>query len=280
MKPPTETRDVEIDEPPLEPDDEKDIVEGGRISPRIVFEILRRDGTEELERPVGSLVWSGIAAGIMISFSVLAEALLRTHLPDTPYRPLIENFGYSAGFVLTIMGRLQLFTENTITTVIPLLSRLTVRNFALVARLWLVVFGANVVGTLVAAAFMAHSGALAPELVGAIEALARHVVKNTPVEMFLRGVPAGILIAAIVWMLPSAGASALWIIILFTYLIALGDFTHIVAGMTEAGFLVLTGALGPIEALGGFVLPVFLGNVVGGTLVFTLLVYGQVHNEI
>ena len=89
------------------------------LSPRLVYQIIRIEGEEELARPLRSLIWAGIAAGMLISFSVLGEAILRTHLPDTPSRYVFENFGYSFGFLLVILGRLQLFTENTITTVFP-----------------------------------------------------------------------------------------------------------------------------------------------------------------
>lgn len=267
-------------DPELPPDDVEEVHEGSRLSSRLVYEIVRRDGVAELERPMVSMVWSGIAAGIVIGFSVLGEALLASHLPDMPSRPLIDNLGYSFGFLIVILGRLQLFTENTITTVIPLCNHPSLRNFGAVLRLWLVVFGANLAGTMLAAAFIAYSGAFSPEILGAIGEIGRHMMQNTAWEMFVRAIPAGILIAAIVWMLPSAGGSGFWIILLFTYLIALGEFTHVVAGSTEAGFLLLTGQIDLGGALLQFLGPVFAGNVVGGTLIFTLLAYGQVHNEV
>ncbi len=55
-----------------------------RLSSKLIYEVIRRDGEEELERPTRSLIWSGIAAGILISFSVLGEAIFRTFLPNAP----------------------------------------------------------------------------------------------------------------------------------------------------------------------------------------------------
>ena len=57
-----------------------------RSSPRtpVIYEIVRRLGEEEMARPIGSLWWSGVAAGLSISFSLLAQAILHTHLPDEP----------------------------------------------------------------------------------------------------------------------------------------------------------------------------------------------------
>ena len=67
-----------------------------RSSPRtpVIYEVVRRLGEEEMARPVTSLWWSGVAAGLSISFSLLAQAILQTHLPEAPWRPLIGSFGY------------------------------------------------------------------------------------------------------------------------------------------------------------------------------------------
>nr|WP_315899399.1 formate/nitrite transporter family protein [Leisingera aquaemixtae] len=96
----------------------------------------------------------------------------------------------------------------------------------------------------------------------------------------MRGIPAGVLIAALVWMLPRANGSELALIVLFTWLIALGDFTHIIAGSVEMAFLMVQGELGLFPAVFRFFLPVLLGNVIGGTAVFTLLTWAQIRPEV
>lgn len=254
--------------------------QASRLPAPLVYEVIRRDGQEELERPWASLVWSGLAAGMLISFSVLGEALLRTHLPDAGWRPLVENIGYSFGFLLVILGRMQLFTENTITTVLPLCTGRFAATYRRVLMLWFTVLTANIAGAFVAAVFIAHSGAIGAGVLQAVEDLALHMAGYSAWESFLRGIPAGILIAAIVWMLPSAGGSAFWIILLFTYLIALGEFTHVIAGSVEVLYLLVTGQTGLAQAITGFLVPVFSGNVIGGTAVFTLLAWGQVKREV
>ena len=92
-------------------------------------------------------------------------------------------------------------------------------------------------------------------------------------------VPAGLLIAAVVWMLPSAKRSEALVIILFTWLIAAGDFTHVIAGSTEIFALVVIGELGPLTAFSHHILPVLVGNVIGGTGLFAMLAYGQIRRE-
>lgn len=260
--------------------EEESISGATRLSARLIYEVIRRDGEEELERPVVSLLWSGFAAGILISFSVIGEAVLRVGLPQASWSVLFENLGYSFGFLVVIFGRMQLFTENTITTVLPLVARPTPGKFVNVARLWGVVLAANVVGALFAAAFLAFTDAMSADLRTAVADLSHHAVGMGARESFARAIPAGVLVAAIVWMMPSAAGNAFLIILAFTWLIAAGDFSHVVAGSVEMGYLLWTGALGAGEAAFGFFLPVLAGNVIGGTAIFSLLAWAQVSREI
>ena len=205
---------------------------------------------------------------------------MRTHLPDTPSRYVLENFGYSFGFLLVILGRLQLFTENTITTVFPLVSEPTPRMFTSVIRLWAIVLSANVVGALAAAALFAYTPAIPPDLLPAITSLSKHALGFEAGEAFMRAIPAGILVAAIVWMLPQVPGSSFILIVAFTWLIAAGDFTHIVAGSVEMWFLLLTDGTTASKAVFNFFLPVLAGNIAGGSAVFTLMAWGQVKDEV
>jgi len=250
------------------------------LSPRLVFETLRRYGEEELERPASSLWYSGIAAGVLISFSILGEALLRSHLPDESWRYVVENLGYSLGFLLVIVGRMQLFTENTIATVVPVVLNPTRAALRRMGRLWLVVLSANVVGAFAVATFFAYAPVLSDTVYFAMMELSRHATGMPALEGLMRGIPAGVLIAALVWMLPSDEGSDVLIIIIFTSLIALGDFTHIVAGSVEMAFLIVQGELGFGRAVFGFFLPVLVGNVIGGTVIFTMLTWAQVQPEV
>lgn len=250
------------------------------LSPKLIFEVIRRDGVEELSRPAASLLWSGVAAGIMISLSVLGEAVFRTYLPDAPWAYLVENLGYSLGFLVVILGRMQLFTENTITTVLPFMQDPCRSMLNKVATLWAIVLTANVVGAFIAALAFAHTSAIPADLLPAIEELSRHATGFAPFEAFQRAIPAGVLVAAIVWMLPESEGFGFFVILVFTWMIAAGDFTHIVAGSVEMAFLMVQGMLPVGDAIFGFFLPVLAGNVLGGTVIFALLAFGQVRHEL
>jgi formate-nitrite transporter family protein len=265
----------------IEEETEEQSVEAAtRLSSRLIYEVIRRDGEDELARPKASLIWSGVAAGMLISFSVIGEATFRSNMTEGGTRFLVENLGYSLGFLLVITGRMQLFTENTITTVLPLVARPSRSTLYGTARLWSIVLSANLVGAFVAATFIAYSGGLPPVTVAAVAELSRHATDMTPWEAVVRAMPAGVLIAALVWMMPSVAGNSFWWIIVLTWLIAAGDFAHVVAGSVEMAFLVVTGEISILRGLGGFFLPVLLGNVIGGTMIFTMLAWGQVRHEL
>ena len=251
-----------------------------RLSPHLLFEIIRRDGEEELSRPTKALLFSGFIAGILISFSFLFKAVLTIYLPDKPWSNLITCIGYTTGFILVILGRLQLFTENTITTMIPLFKDFSAVKFLNIMRLWGLVLFANLVGTFCAAIFFSLPTFVTPELATALHGIASHVVALTPMENIIKGIPAGILIAAIVWMMPLARSFSLFLIFFFTYFISLGNFAHVVVGSGELAYEVINGGAGLYDYIFRFLIPTGFGNILGGTLVITVLIYAQVSREL
>lgn len=245
-----------------------------------IYEIIRIEGEAELVRGPAALWWSGLAAGLSIGFSVIAEALLATYLPDAPWRPLVDNVGYSVGFLIVILGQQQLFTENTLTAVLPVIKRKKLRWFYAMMRLWLIVLAANIVGCMIFAATIAYTPMFGPDVHKSIVEIGHHLMANTTTEMFVKGIAAGWLIAALVWILPSAEGAEFFVITLITYLIALGDFTHIIAGSAEAFYLFAVGEAGAGTVALHFFLPTLAGNIVGGTALFAALSYAQVRDEI
>ncbi|MCA0938771.1 formate/nitrite transporter family protein [Salipiger pacificus] len=262
------------------PAEERSIDSASRLSARLIYEVIRRDGEEELNRPAVSLIWSGLAAGILISLSVIAQAVLLTYLPDAGWTVLVESLGYSLGFIVVIYGRMQLFTENTITTVMPVVAQRSATCLRKMVRLWVIVLSANVLGAVIASGFLLLPGVLPPELTESLLAVARHGVEGSAGGNFVRAMPAGVLIAALVWVMPGARGEALVIVLAMTWLLAVAGFAHVIAGSVEAGLLVWQGRLGIGSAVLDFFLPVLAGNVVGGTAIFTLVTWGQVKNEV
>lgn len=244
-----------------------------------LFIAVREEGENELSRPLGSLWWSGIAAGIAMATSIIGRGVLELYLPDEPWEPLVASFGYSFGFIVVVMGHMQLFTENTITTVLPTLERRDLDCLQRTARLWTIVFLANVIGA-IGVSGLSVAGIVDGDLLQAMISVAHHGTHPRGLSAFLFAIPAGFLVAAVVWLTRLAGGQQLPIIVALTWLIAVGGFVHVVAGAVELFLLVWAEGAHHLGLLWSFLVPAFLGNVVGGTLLFALLAYAQVKAEI
>ena len=250
------------------------------LPPRLIYNIIREEGEEELKRPLQALAFSGLAAGVLVSFSFLFRSIFHMHMAGYQIEPLVSCLGYTVGFLIVILGRMQLFTENPITTIIPLLSEFSWLRLYEVARLWSTVFFFNIIGTAIAAAFYSSPYTLTPEIEAAMHEVAVKVMTLSPVENILRGIPAGIIIAAIVWISPQTKYFKFVMIMFLVYFIELGDFAHVVVGSCEMAYIVFANNASFFDYFFRFLIPCGMGNVIGGTLIFTLLVYYQVAKEL
>ncbi len=260
-------------------DDERRNVEASS-PPRLalVHEIVRRAGNEELKRNTATLAWSAFAAGLTMGFSFLARAVLHRHAEGLPAAYLVEGFGYTFGFLAVIIARQQLFTENTLTAVLPVMTLPTRHNFGRLLRLWSVVLAGNMVGATVFAFGLLHFQQFDQETQSAYVAVGTELMDNTALQMFTKGILAGWIIAMMVWMTAATERSRLALIIICTYVIAIGGFTHIVVGASEAMYMVFAGHASLADAVFRFGLPTLAGNVVGGSLIFALISHAQVRS--
>lgn len=258
----------------------EEIAEHSRLRVPQIYQVVRHEGETEMARPAVSLWWSGVAAGLSITFSVFAQAVLQQYLPEAGWRPLVTGFGYTVGFLLVVLARQQLFTENTITAVLPVAANPNGKNLYRLLRLWAIVFAANLTGTLIAALFSTFAPAPIPGIRETIIEISHHAVAHGFASAIFTGIPAGFLIAAMVWLMPSAESNRFQVVTLVTYIIAIGGFSHIVVGSFEAFMLLVNGEIGIGTMLAHFMIPVLIGNVVGGTALFALLAYAQVMKEV
>lgn len=247
-------------------------------SAKVVHEAIRLEGTEELERRWSSISWSGLAAGLTMGTSMLGQGLLMAHLPDAPWRELVAAFGYGLGFIFVTMARQQLFTETTLTVMLPLLHG--THKVGEVVRYWLFVFLSNIVGTLLFAAAATLPQLFQPEAVQAFTELGVKAAAPGFLAVLLKGVVAGWLIALMVWLMPAAASARILVIIAVTWLIAAAELSHVIAGSIETAFAAMTGAVGWPDYLLGFLLPALIGNSLGGIVFVALLNHAQVKEEI
>lgn len=243
-------------------------------SGKIVYEAIRQEGSDELQRTNAALAWSGLAAGLSMGFSFLGVGMLQAFLPSTTWAPLITSFGYTLGFLIVILGRQQLFTENTLTVILPLLLRRTRARD--VARLWSVVLVSNTVGAVVFAYVLARTQAVDASVYASLREVAHDAAQSTFAVSALRGVFAGWLIALIVWLLPFAETARIWVIIIITYIVGLGHLSHVIAGSVDAAFLVFVGDSDWMQFLTHMFVPALIGNISGGVTLVASLNHAQV----
>jgi formate/nitrite transporter FocA (FNT family) len=272
--------DEDYDHVELTPEEGRQVRKRASVDSYVVHEVIRRQGTDELGRPALGLFFSGLAAGIAISASVLCQSLLVQVLPDAPWRPAVAALGYTIGFVIVILGRMQLFTESTLSATIPVATKPDLTNLLRLARLWSVVLIANLVGTFAIALLLSADAIGYPEHLEGMLEISRSLLDRSFFETLKGGVPAGFLLAAVAWSLPAGRGQEFLITLFLTYFIPLGGFAHVIAGSTEAWLLALNGKAGFGFAFLGFILPSLIGNVIGGTLIFALLAHAQVRPEL
>ncbi len=260
--------------------DEESVESGHRPDALILHEIIRQEGDEELRRTVGALALSAFAAGLTMGFSLIVPGVLKAHLPESSWSELVASFGYSIGFLIVVLGRQQLFTENTVTPILPLLHDRTLKTFWRVVRLWGIVLVANIAATYLIASVLGHSDAFKPEVRAAFAELSHHTMEAPFWTTVIKAVFAGWLIALMVWILPATGSASPFIIILMTWLVSMCGLAHIVAGSVDAFYLVVTGEAGMEAYLWRFFVPTLIGNVFGGVALVSVLNYGQVAPEV
>ena len=246
----------------------------------VIHEIIRDEGEAELERKTGATVWSGLAAGLSMGFSFAAQALLKSELKDAIGAEVLSSFGYCVGFIIVVLGRQQLFTESTLTAVLPVLAKRDLDTLWKTIKLWNVVLAANLLGTWIFAVALAYGHPLPADAGPALRELATATLGDSFWHTLLRAVFAGWLIALMVWLLPSSRSARILVIVVLTWVVAMGGFSHIIAGSTEGAYAVLTGAGTLGQYLFAFLIPTLIGNTIGGVSLVGLLNHAPVAEEV
>jgi formate-nitrite transporter family protein len=193
---------------------------------------------------------------------------------------LISSFGYTIGFVFVILGRQQLFTESTLTAVLPVLTRRDGRTVIKMLRLWSIVFIGNLIGTTIFATLLQFKGAFGFEVNAALAEVARAPFSAGFGDTLVKAVFAGWLIALMVWLLPSARSARLLTILLVTYTVGVSGLTHVIASSAEAAYAVLTHAASLGAYFSVFLVPTLLGNVIGGIALVAIVNHAAIAPEI
>jgi formate/nitrite transporter FocA (FNT family) len=240
-----------------------------------IYESVKRDAAEELARPVPALACSGLFAGATLGFSGLAAAGAATLAGGAASAELLGAVFYPIGFVATIIGRAQLFTENTLYPMTLVFDER--KHLRATLRLWVVVLAANLAGALAFALLAVDSGAVPHGIVVHLTDLGQRLSAGSWTSKLWSGVIAGWLLALVAWTIEASDHAIGQIALIWalTFLIGVASFDHCVSTTSEVLSAVVDGTVTGSHFL-AWLSAVTLGNIVGGVAIVGLLNYGQV----
>jgi formate-nitrite transporter family protein len=250
---------------------------GTRFSSEEIHDHVLEAADAELERPLAALFWSALAAGLVIGWSLVVGAYLTTITPELLHRA-VAAAAYPIGFIFVIIGRSQLFTENTLEPVLPVLERRNLSTLRRMLRLWGIVLLGNMVGALIFAWLLARTHAVDADLRNAMITMAEKATTGGVAFTLYRAVFAGWLIALTAWLVSATQMTGAQIVLIWltTAPISAFGFRHSVVGAVEALYVAAAGGWGWGSAIGQFIVPAVLGNIVGGVIFVALVNHKQV----
>lgn len=247
-----------------------------RLTAAQIFTNVESNAREELKRTPRSLAFSGLAGGLGMGLTGIGVASVLSVLGDSRTAQFAALLFYPLGFVAVVIGRAQLFTENTLYPIALVLSEKG-KHVPETARLWGIVFSFNVLGAAVFAALAVKTGALHPEVARALVSLGRAAVAGNIVDIFWSGVIGGWIIALMAWIVSGSSWTIGQIVVIWalTVVVGMGRFSHCIASSGEILSAVLSGYVSLAEYL-EWLASATSGNIFGGVIFVTLLNFGQV----
>lgn len=242
-----------------------------RFSTDEIFQRVVASADEEVEATDRELLLSGVAAGFAITLTFLGSAVGAA----VSSNEFLAAILYPIGFIYIILGRYQLYTENTLPPVALVLTRLA--SIPKLLRIWSIVLLGNILGAGLGAFVLAHGNVLEPETARMATNLGKHGLSVGWWALFYKAVFAGWLVAGVVWLDHAARDTITRFVLIYVvfYTISAGNLYHVVVTGCEALYYVFIGGATLSAVFTEFWLPVFLGNTIGGVFLVTLVNYGQ-----
>ena len=251
-----------------------------RFSADEIFQRILATADEEFNRNFRLLFLSGLAAGFAMSLSFVGVAALSGLVPgENGASSAVGYLLYPVGFMFVVLGSYQLFTENTLTPVTLVMTR--VASIPAMLRVWTVVFVANILGVAASAYVLAHTHVLEPEAATMATEIGRHFFELSWGAIFWKGVFAGVLIAGMVWLIHAARDTAARVLVIFalTYTVGVAELAHCIVGAGETLYVVFSGGESLLSFFTHFLVPATLGNTLGGVVLVALLNYSHTYES-
>jgi formate/nitrite transporter FocA (FNT family) len=246
-----------------------------RPSAEDIYKQVAMNARQELKRSSISLGMSGFGGGAFMGLSAMGTALALSLLGTGDHAMLLSRMFYPIGFIVVIIGRSQLFTENTLYPVALVLAEK--KHFWNTLRLWAVVLPSNVAGAFAFAMLAALTPALNPHVLDALTQLGLDAAAHPAATIFWSGVMGGWIIALAAWLVSGSHSitGSVMVIWMLTFVVGLGNFAHCIATSGEVFIAILTHHAA-WRVYPHWFIPAVSGNICGGVLMVTILEYGQV----
>ena len=239
------------------------------------------EGLHAMQRSVTGLSLSGLSAGLDIGFSLFLMAAMQTLAGEYFSQPVLRMVNanlYAVGFIFVVLGRSELFTEQTTLAVLPVLGRHA--SLARLGRLWAIVYVSNLVG---AALFAELTVLIGPRLqiidVAALGEIAAAVTEHPWLAILLSAVLAGWLMGLMSWLVAARDTiSQIIVVWLVATVIGFTQLHHAIVGSVEVLAGVFAGRA-TLASFGHFLLWATIGNAIGGGVFVAVLKYSHATRE-
>ena len=247
-------------------------------SQQLILKHTEEAALTELKRSPLGLMLSGLSGGLDIGFSVLMMAVVLTLFngvfPEAVVQVLVANM-YPLGFMFVVLGRSELFTEHTTLAVLPVLQGLAPIKRLL--RLWAIVYFSNIIGGLIFALILCYFANTLHFIQGwALAKISVDLIAHSWIGLLLSAALAGWLMGLLAWLVAAARetVSQILIIWIITSSIGLAGLSHSIVGNIEASIGLINGNITFVEYI-NFLVPVTLGNMIGGVFFVAILKYSH-----
>ncbi len=237
-------------------------------------------GAAKTKLPIPKMFVLGVFAGMFIAFGAFGSQVVAVNIEPASLGKLVGALVFPIGLMMVLMAGAELFTGNSLIIVSVLDKKATVKGML---QNWVVVYLGNFVGSLFVAAMLTYGhayslfdGALAESVV----ATAQAKTSLTLQDALLKAILCNILVCIAVWISFSAEDVAGKILGLYlpVTLFVVSGYEHCIANMyfVPAGIMaadeygIAAGSLNWTSFLTNNLIPVTIGNVIGGVCVVGL----------
>lgn len=246
-----------------------------RLTAEQIYNLVVADGRSELSRPASALAFSGLASGLFMGLTGLGVAGAKAELGGHAGTSFVALLLYPLGFLVVVIGRAQLFTENTLYPVVLVLEDRT--HLLLTLRLWALVFAGNILGALAFAGLATSTGALPPAAVAELRHLGVTAVDPALGHVFTSAIFGGWLVALMAWIVAGTQRTIGQVAVIWLVTLPVG-LLHLAHCIASSSYILVAMFAGDVTA-GDYLTWLTMataGNILGGVGIVTLLNYGQV----